>query len=120
MIARTLQLECPRGQFGREIISSDGPSKLPEAQRAIQAGKLPRKVGLTLVRHEAQYELTLQAETLAVGAAKLPALEAEDDRARVEERVTQGRPLLETLGLVDAAFIPRRLGGPWAQGAAVI
>jgi hypothetical protein len=120
MIARTLQLECPRGQFGREIISSDGPSKLPEAHRAIQAGKLPRKMGLTLVRHEAQYELTLQAETLAVSAARLPAPEAEGDHARLEERVTQVRHLLETLDLVYAAFIQRRLGDPWTKEASKI
>jgi hypothetical protein len=31
----------------------------PEARRAIQSGKLPRKVGLTVVRHDQQYELTL-------------------------------------------------------------
>jgi hypothetical protein len=117
MISRTLQLECPRGQSGRETISSDGPSRLPEAHRAIQSGKLPRKMGLTLVRHEAQYELTLQAETLAVGAAKLPAPEAEDDRARREERVAQVRHLLETLDLVYAAFIKHRLGDPWTKEA---
>src|SRR5207237_2766573 len=35
MVARTLVLECPRGQFGKESISSDGPAKLPEALRAI-------------------------------------------------------------------------------------
>ena len=34
MVARTLALECPRGQFGKESISSDGPAKLPEALRA--------------------------------------------------------------------------------------
>src|SRR5262249_56911121 len=66
MFARTLVLECPRGQTGKESIQSDGPARLPEARRAIQAGKLPRKAGLTLVRHDQQYELTLQAETLAI------------------------------------------------------
>ena len=73
MFARTLVLECPRGQTGRESITSDGPAKLPEARRAIQAGKLPRKAGLTLVRHDRQYDLTLHAESLAVTGAKLPA-----------------------------------------------
>lgn len=120
MISRTLQLECPRGQTGRESISSDGPSKLPEAHRAIQAGKLPRKMGLTIVRHEAPYELTLQAESLAVGAAKLPAPEAEDERARLEERVTQVRHLLETIDLMYAAFIQHRLGDAWTKEAARI
>ncbi len=120
MIARTLQLECPRGQTGRESISSDGPSKLPEAHRALQAGKLPRKMGLTLVRHEAQYELTLQAESLAINAARLPAPEEEDARARLDERVTQLRHLLETLDLLYAAFLKLRLADEWTKEASRI
>ena len=118
MIARSLALECPRGQSGRESISSDGPAKLPEAHRAVQAGKLPRKMGLTLVRHESQYELTLQAETLAIGSARLPAVEGDDDRARLDERVTQVRHLLETVDLVYAAFLQRRLDDSWPKEAA--
>lgn len=118
MLTRTLVLECPRGQTGRESISSEGPAKLPEALRAIQAGKLPRKAGLTLVRHDSQYELTLHAETLAVTGARLPPPEADDDRARQEERVTQLRNLLETLDLLYAAFLQRRLGDAWAKETA--
>lgn len=115
MVARTLQLECPRGQFGKESISSDGPGKLPEALRAIQVGKLPRKMGLTLVRHDQSYELTLQAESLAFSGTRLPPPEGEDDRARLEERVTQLRHLLETLDLMYQAFLRRRLGDGWAK-----
>jgi hypothetical protein len=115
LLARTLVLECPRGQTGRESISSDAPARLPEARRAIQAGKLPRKAGLTLVRHDQQYELTLQAETLAVTGAKLPSPEAEDDRARLEERVGQVRHLLETLDLLFDTFGNHRLGAGWSR-----
>jgi hypothetical protein len=115
MVARTLLLECPRGQYGKESISSDGPAKLPEALRAIQAGKLPRKMGLTLVRHDQSYELTLQAESLSISAARLPPPEGEDDRARIEERVTQLRHLLETLDLMYQAFLRLRLGDDWAK-----
>lgn len=115
MVARTLLLECPRGQYGKESISSDGPAKLPEALRAIQAGKLPRKMGLTIVRHDQSYELTLHAESLSISAARLPPPEGEDDRARIDERVTQLRHLLETLDLMYQAFLRRRLGDDWSK-----
>jgi len=115
MIARSLTLECPRGQTGHETISHEGPTRLPEARRAIQSGKLPRKAGLTLVRHDQQYELAIQAETLAVGAAKLPALPetVTDARAKLDERATQLRNLVETLDLLYDAFGKRRFGKEW-------
>jgi recombination associated protein RdgC len=115
MVARTLVLECPRGQTGHETIASDAPARLPEAKRAVQAGKLPRKAGLTLVRHDAQYDLTLQAETLAVSGLKLPPPSEEDDRARLEERVNQLRHLIETLDLLYDAFGRLRCSDEWSK-----
>jgi hypothetical protein len=113
MLARTLVLECPRGQYGRESITSDGPGKLPEALRALQVGRLPRKVGLTLHRHDNLYELTLQAETLAISSAKLPPSDEETERGRHEERASQIRHLLETVDLLYVAFLTHRLGEGW-------
>ncbi len=115
LLARTLVLECPRGQTGRESITSGGPTHLPEAQRAIQSGKLPRKVGLIVARHDQQYELTLQAETMAVSGARLPPPEADDERARLEERVMQLRHLLETLDLMYDGFSQRRASDAWPK-----
>ncbi len=115
LLTRTLVLECPRGQTGRESITSDGPTRLPEARRAIQSGKLPRKVGLIVARHDQQYELTLQAETLAVNGARLPPPESADQRARLEERVTQLRHLLETLDLLYDVFSQRRASDAWPK-----
>ncbi len=115
MLARTLTLECPRGQTGKESISSDGPTRLPEARRAIQAGKLPRRVGLMVVRHDHAYELTLQAENMAVNGARLPAPEAADERGRLEERVTQLRHLVETLDLLYDTFNQRRASDLWPK-----
>ena len=115
MLTRTLVLECPRAQTGKETISSDGPTQLPEARRAIQSGKLPRKVGMILARHDQQYELTLQGESLAIGGARLPAPESVDERARLEERVTQLRHLLETLDLLYDAFIRSRASDDWTK-----
>ncbi len=115
MLARSLVLECPRGQTGKESITSDAPTRLPEARRAVQSGKLPRKAGLTIVRHDQPYELTLHAENLGVSAAKLPPTDEEDDRARIEERITQIRHLVESLDLLYDAYGRRRLSADWTK-----
>lgn len=117
MIARSLTLECPRGQTGADAFSHEGPARLPEARRAIQSGKLPRKCGLTVVRHDQQYEFTLHAETLAVGAAKLPAPpeDVTDARAKLDARVDAVRSLVETLDQLYSCFLSRRLGREWAD-----
>ncbi len=115
MLARTLLLECPRGMYGKESFTSEGPTRLPEARRAIQVGKLPRKVGLTLVRHDTQYELTLAAELLAVNGARMPAPEGTEERARLEERVSQLRHLIETLDLLYDAFLAHRTSDLWSK-----
>jgi hypothetical protein len=115
MLSRNLVLECPRGQTGRQSLTSEGPSRLPEAHRALQSGKLPRKAGLTLVRHDRQYELTLQAESLAVTAAKLPAPEGTEERVRHEERIAMIRHLIETLDLLYDAFGRHRTSSGWSK-----
>ncbi len=120
MLTRTLVLECPRGQSGKETITSEAPTRLPEARKAIQSGKLPRKVGLIMVRHDQQYELTFQGESLVLSGARLPAPEADDERARLEERVTQLRHLLETLDLLYDTFNRDRTSDNWARELARI
>jgi hypothetical protein len=115
MLARSLTLECPRGQTGKETISSDGPTRLPEARRAIQSGKLPRKAGFTLVRHDRQYEFSLQGETLAVSGLKLPTPDADDEHARLAEHVDLLRHFLETLDLLYDVFAKVRAGDGWAR-----
>jgi hypothetical protein len=115
MPARTLSLEFPRGIGGTGTLASDGPTRLPEARRAAQSGKLPRKMGLTLVRHGGQYDLALHAETLAVGSCKLPDLpeEVTDARAKLDERAAQLRELIETLDLLYGRFLAVRLSADW-------
>jgi hypothetical protein len=117
MLAKTLTLDCPRGETGRDSLTDDAPTRLPEALRALQSGKLPRKAGLILVRHGAQYELTLQAETLAVSGAMLP--KPEDQGLSANEvriaRIDSLRHLTETLDLLFDAYRRRRAGSGWSQ-----
>jgi hypothetical protein len=116
MLAKTLTLDCPRGETGRDSLTDDAPTRLPEAFRALQSGKLPRKAGLIVVRHGAQYELTLQAESLAVSGAQLPKPEErlEPYEAKVA-RIDALRHFAETLDLLFDAYRSRRTASSWAD-----
>lgn len=113
MVAKTLTLDCPRGETGRDQLTNEGPTRLPEAFRALQAGKLPRKAGLIIVRHGVQYELTLQAETLAVSGANLPRIEGVSGTEAHAARIDSLRHLVETLDLLYDAYGRRRTGPEW-------
>lgn len=120
MMTRTLQLDCPKGETGRDQLNDVGPARMPEAMKALQSGKLPRKAGLILVRHDQQYELTLQAETFAVGSAALPKLEDCSGREAILARIEQIRHMTDTLDLLYAAFLQTRLGQGWGDNVGEI
>ncbi len=117
MMARSLTLECPRGQTGHESFSSGGPTRLPESRRAIQAGKLPRKCGMTIVRHADQFEFALHAETMAIASAKLPPPpeDVTDLRGKLESRIESIRSMLEAIDGLYAAFLSKRLTKEWSD-----
>lgn len=114
MMNRTLSLECPRADSGKETILAEAPVRLPEALHALKFGKLPRKSGLILVRHGIQYEFVLQAETFAVSSGKIKFPESDDEQGPIEiARVDGLRSLVETLDLLYGKFLDRRLGKAW-------
>lgn len=113
MFARTLGLDCPIGEHGKESISAESPVALPEAILAISMGKLPRKAGLTLVREDQQFDLTLNAETFAIGSAKISQI-GNDDATRDDiDRIESIRQLSETVDLLFEAFCEKRIGKKW-------
>lgn len=112
MFARTLMLDCPLGESGKETISAISPVALPEAALAIRSGKLPRKAGLTLVRNNEQYDLTLRAETFAVGGAKITQLGDAEIR-ETADRIASVREMSDTIDLLFEVYCERRLGKQW-------
>lgn len=126
MIARKIKLECPRGSTGRDVIDHEGPSRLPEAKRAIQAGKLPRSMGLTVVRRGDQWEFSfaaetwefsLAAETLAICGMKLPNGDENitEPHARLIERLDSFAAGVETIDLMYECFLNSRLSSRWTD-----
>lgn len=113
MFARTLSLQCPRDESGKETITAVGPTGLPEAMQAVRSGKLPRKAGMTLVRHGQQYDLTLQPEGFIISGAKIQTEESGDGRGVREDRVESVRSLHETVDLLFRAFCEQRIGKSW-------
>ena len=114
MFARSLSLDCPMGENGKESISSESPVALPEANLAIRMGKLPRKAGLTLVRDGEQFDLTLKAETFSIGSARIS--QTGDDVAMRDsiDRIESVRQLAETTDLLYEVFCNVRFSKAWS------
>jgi hypothetical protein len=113
MVTKTLTLDCPRGETGRDSLSDTGPTRLPEAREALRSGKLPRKAGLLLNRHGQDYELTLQAESLAVSGLALPRAEGAVGRELKLARIEALRHLADTLDALLDAFLDHRTQTDW-------
>ena len=112
MFARTLSLDCPIGENGKETISSESPVALPEAMLAIRMGKLPRKAGLSLIRNDQQFDFALQAETFSFGSAKIRQLGGDpvlDDM----DRINSFRQMSETVDLLFEVYCSSRFGDQW-------
>lgn len=114
MFARSLSLDCPAGESGRESISSDSPVALPEAMVAIRMGKLPRKAGLTLVRDGEQYDFALKAETFSVGSARISQVGDAGIRDSID-RIESVRQLSDTVDLLFEVFCQTRLSKDWSK-----
>ncbi len=114
MLTKTLVLECPYGESGKETISAESPVKLPEANQAIRSGKLPRKTGMVLVRDGQQFDLVLQAESFAIAGAKIHTDPDKDDY-ELDDRIESIRKLCETVDLMFHAFCEKRIGGNWSK-----
>ncbi len=112
MLTKTLILECPYGESGKETISAESPVTLPEAHQAIRSGKLPRKSGMTLVRAGTQYDLVLQAESFAIAGAKIH-VDPDNNDYQLEDRIDSIRAMCETVDLLFQAFCCKRMGSSW-------
>lgn len=114
MLAKTLSLECPVGENGKETISAEFPTALPESKQAIQHGKLPRKTGMTVIRDGQQFDFTLQAETFAISGAKI-VIDEEVEDFGPEDRIDAVRTLCDTVDGMFHTFCDLRTSDAWNE-----
>jgi hypothetical protein len=120
-IDRLLELDCAYGQTGRDALRADGPARMPEAVDGLQSGKVPRRAGLVMDADGLQFNFNLNAETLAVGALKLPEVEeADTPRVLFEERIAMLRNFCKAMDGMFEAFLKVRTGGAWEGEAGTI
>ncbi|MHC4947524.1 MAG: hypothetical protein ACYTG1_04595 [Planctomycetota bacterium] len=116
-IDRTLDMECAWEVTGRQMLRASGPARLPEAGKALQIGKWPRKAGLLVAVDGEGWTLTFQADRFLVTGARLPrpsetpASPREDVEARLASLVAMDRALT---GLFRA-FLEVRTSDAWSD-----
>jgi len=115
VIDKTLDLECAWGLSGRTSLRGDGPTRRAEAARAVQLGKWPRKVGLTVSQFGRVWECTLQGDRFEVSGLKLPKPEDKPQslRAAIEERLDSFATFDSALMAMYRAFLDARLSRAW-------
>ncbi len=121
MIARSMRMECDFKLTGADTLSTDAPTRTPEARAALSIGKQPVKAGLTLGGAAGEFQLTLDAAKLHISS--LRAAENEDEKTeknpliRLEQRLES---IVEAATLVDGlfdVFLAARLSPEWPAEA---
>ena len=117
ILAKTLTLDCPRGETGRDQLADDVPTRLPEALRALAGRKAAAPLGHDPGSPGCPVRADLQAESFAVSGAALP--KPEDGPLSPSEfriaRLESLRHLTETLDLLFAAYLDRRTSTVWTE-----
>ena len=115
MIDKVLDLECAWGLSGRTSLRGDAPTRKAETARAVQLGKWPRKIGLTVSQFGRVWECTLQGDRFEVSGLKLPKPEDKPQsfRALLEERLDSFATFDTALMAMYRAFIEVRTSRAW-------
>lgn len=120
VIERLLDMECAWGVTGKQSLRGDAPTKLVEAAKALQSGKWPRKIGLTVAAHGQEFRCALQGDQFAVSGLALPKPEEENrltPRQMLEQRIDQILTFDRVLVLLYEAFLAERFSPTWTTRA---
>ncbi|MEM6392356.1 MAG: hypothetical protein AAF797_06245 [Planctomycetota bacterium] len=109
-------LACAWGRTGKAQLRGELPHRLPEARKALQLGKWPRKAGMVLAESDRQWEFVLTLDDLGISGLRLPDVEeAETPRDLLAARLELLVEFDRLLRLLYAAFVKLRVESAWAK-----
>lgn len=108
-----LQSQLEPGE--RIVLRGLHPSASAEAKEALRQNKLPEKARLILRSEAHEWAATLDASTLAVSSASVPAVLSKDEHEGFLERMQLLEALGQKLDALFAAFVRLRLSRAWAE-----
>ena len=111
---RSLDLDCSYGMTGRDALRGDGVTRMPEALDGLRSGKVPRKAGLTVEFTGDQFSFSINGESFAITALKLPEVEeADTPRVLFEERIAMLRMFSILIDSLFRDFLKTRFSSTW-------
>lgn len=110
-----LSLESQLEPGERIALRGIQPSATAEAKEALRQNKLPTRARLILRSESHEFALVLDAATLGVSAASVPAVLSRDADEAFLERMTLLDALGRKLDDLFARFVRVRLGGTWQE-----
>lgn len=115
VIDRILDMQCAWDATGSQSLRAHGPARLPEAIKALQHGKWPRKVGLLVHSAGEQWELTFQADRFLITGLRVPKPEQELSSVRdvVEHRLDSITQLDAIMVELFDTFLRHRVDPGW-------
>lgn len=108
-----ITLSDPLADQERVSVRGLDPLSSPEADQALQTGKLPRKVGLRLIFEQSEWVLTIDASTLALTGIKLPSLLSEGEEEHFHERMRLFEQVHDLVQALYGHFLGVRLSPAW-------
>jgi hypothetical protein len=114
-VDRALDLACAWDCTGSMSMQADGPGRAPETRTALQRGKWPRKLGLTLACDGDIFECSFQADRFLVTSLRLPKPDEpfESLRLLTEHRLAQVDHFDAALRGLFRRFLDDRCSARW-------
>jgi hypothetical protein len=115
LLADRLVLRGIAGEVIESTVRGATAPYSPLVKRALDRGLLVHQARLHLAHGERGYQVTLDAEFFDIKSAKLPALVAEEEDDRLQERLYLSEQLAGLVRALTETFLALRASSRWAK-----